>query len=271
MTKRIPSARDRILTFLSDGAVPEIAPWVGTTVGSAVISGAKENVWQVAIGAAIVALGLTPLWLRSWALRQGQREDDMLDARERLVGEAAARVLSDAADFEAMPRAGRVGLVQERVDELLDEMGTSMFEGFPGVRIVLYDISADKTKLSATAIRGRNDAPRGFDASDVRGEIAIDRLSDVEDHFFCPDTSQLPEAWGTAGRPYATFISLPIRSSDEAYGMLTLDSPNIGDLTLRDAEMMETLASAFAFYRAAQARGKHKTVSIAPEKEEQND
>ncbi|TFD65492.1 GAF domain-containing protein [Cryobacterium sp. Hh38] len=195
----------------------------------------------------------------------------MLDARERLVGEAAARVLSDAADFEVMPRAGRVDLVQERVDELLDEMGTSMFEGFPGVRIVLYDISADKTKLSATAVRGRNDAPRGFDVSDVHGEIAIDRLSDVEDHFFCADTSQLPETWGTAGRPYSTFISLPVRSSDEAYGMLTMDSPKIGDLTLRDAEMMETLASAFAFYRAAQARGKRKTISIEGEKEEHND
>jgi hypothetical protein len=251
------------MMVLSDGAVPEIAPWVGTTVGSAIISAASGDFWQILAGAVIVAVGLTPLGLRSMVVRRGQQEDDKLDARERLVGEAAARVLRDAADLESSPRADRVNTVSNRIPALLDDIARNMFEGSPGIRVVLYDISDDRSKLTiAMPPLGRSDEAREFDASEERGELAIDRLFDVDDHYFCPDTSLLPKEWGADGRSYKTFISLPIRSSNDAYGMLTIDSPFVGDLTLRDAEMMETLASAFAFYRAAEARGKHQPANV---------
>jgi transcriptional regulator with GAF, ATPase, and Fis domain len=96
-----------------------------------------------------------------------------------------------------------------------------------------------KERLQPEASVGRNiSATSVFEKGTKAGNEVFRRLSNNETTFES-DTSKIEPSrlpgWNPAKkRDYKTFISVPVRGEDSLYGMLTLDSTEVGDLTEYD-------------------------------------
>lgn len=76
-----------------------------------------------------------------------------------------------------------------------------------------------------------------------RGDDLLAMIEHDEDRF-CPNTDLYPPiGWDpTLPHDYKTFVSVPVISADVAYGMITLDAPEPGNLTRDDARLLRLLA-----------------------------
>lgn len=82
-----------------------------------------------------------------------------------------------------------------------------------------------------------------FVAGTRRGDDLLAMIEYDEDRF-CPDTDRYPPiGWDpTVPHDYKTFVAVPVISGDVAYGMITLDAPEPGNLTRDDARLLRLLA-----------------------------
>jgi len=96
-----------------------------------------------------------------------------------------------------------------------------------------------KERLTPEASVGRNDvATSTFEKGTKAGNEVFRRLN-VNETTFIRDISELEGSalpgWNKAKkRDYKTFISVPVRGEQSIYGMLTVDSTEVGDLTEYD-------------------------------------
>jgi transcriptional regulator with GAF, ATPase, and Fis domain len=236
----------------------EMLTWVGTLFGGIVVAGAQGELRTILLGATIVALSVLPLAIQGTIQWRHERRGDVTDARESKALEYSTDAMRRAAEIEKQPRAKRVAMSQQAVGETLDSIWESFFERNPRVRVVLFLVAPSGDALRVETVRGRGESrPRDFAAGDERSEIAIDQLFSSDESIYVRDVTNLPPSWGAAGRDYATFIRLPVRTTSDAYGMLTVDSSRASDLSDRDAGALEVYASALAFFLATAARGEH--------------
>lgn len=102
---------------------------------------------------------------------------------------------------------------------------------------------------------GREDEPRTrFDPQTPSGEAAMKMV--VEDgHTFCEDTElSPPPGWEDHPHQYRTFISVPVRGDQIIVGMLTVDAPSPGDLSIRrDLPILLVLARILAVSQISQS------------------
>jgi hypothetical protein len=246
---------------LYESPFAELLTAVGTVVGSAIISisGGQGDRWvMIVVGAVIIAIGLLPTWARSTSINRGLRRDALLDARADVADVYVRRVLGEASELISMPRADRVVHAAAAIEEVVEDIWMRFYSRSDTVRVVYYSISDDETKLEPTITLGREGDARVFDSEvDVRGQLGLERL-DIDDPFeYHDNVDDLPAEWGSAGRGYVSFLSIPVRVGGQGYGLISVDSSVAGELDSRDGDSLTVYASALGFFFASADRGKH--------------
>lgn len=107
---------------------------------------------------------------------------------------------------------------------------------------------------------GRSDGPRSqfvYGADPESDEVWQRALDDQPTYY--PDLDvAAPASWDKSKtRHYKTFITVPVRAGDELVGLLTINSPQAGDLTDSDVESMQLMAGLLG--AAVGMAGNHQT------------
>lgn len=163
--------------------------------------------------------------------------NDALDPVLRLLG---ALALEPDAVVRNQMRAQAIPLVLKTASE---------FIGPDRSRACWFRLEAGPPKqLVPDQFAGRAGSPSTtFTESTASGDAAIGMVLADED-LLCEDIeSTPPPGWdSTKQRDYATFISVSVIAGDTAYGMLTLDALETGDLTEEDKGLLRLLAGVLA-------------------------
>jgi len=101
--------------------------------------------------------------------------------------------------------------------------------------------------LRPAGFHGRAEQPRSvFVAGTVLGDHALGLLERRED-LFCPDASAgPPPGWQPGGHDYRTFLAVPVATEARAFGIMTIDGLNVGDLTADDVAAARVFARLLA-------------------------
>jgi GAF domain-containing protein len=120
--------------------------------------------------------------------------------------------------------------------------------GAERLRSCYFALTEDRPpRLVPAGFHGRAEAPRTtFVGGTPVGDYALDLLARRED-LFCPDVraSPLPE-WQPGGHAYRTFLVVPVATEAQAFGILTIDGLQVGDLTENDVAVVRVFARLLA-------------------------
>jgi GAF domain-containing protein len=165
------------------------------------------------------------------------RMNDALDPIMRLLGDLAS---------EQQP-VEREKLRAQAVTVVL--MSATQLIGPDRARACWFRLDAGPPKrLVPTDAFGRaGSATTTFEEGTPAGDAAIGMVLDDEDRI-CEDiATDPPPGWdSTKERDYRTFVSVSVIAGDTAYGMLTLDALDPGDLTRDDMRLLRLMAGALA-------------------------
>jgi hypothetical protein len=102
-------------------------------------------------------------------------------------------------------------------------------------------------RLVPAGFHGRAEAPRTtFVGGTSLGEHAIELITRRED-LFCPDArADPPPGWQPGGHAYRTFIAVPVTTEARAFGIMTIDGLQVGDLTEADVSAVRVFARLLA-------------------------
>jgi GAF domain-containing protein len=165
------------------------------------------------------------------------RMNDALDPIMRLLGDLALEPL----------RVERAKLRAQAVTVVL--MSATQLIGPERARACLFRLEEGPPKrLVPTDAFGRAGSPSTtFQEGTPAGDAAIGMVLHDEDRM-CEDIlTDPPPGWdATKERDYRTFVSVSVIAGDTAYGMLTLDALEPGDLTKDDMRLLRLMAGALA-------------------------
>lgn len=216
--------------------------------------------WLVATGFFVVLSVLGASALAGRAEKEKKRaqheKNERVDEKVRTqaaIGEAVVpllRSLSRLADLSAAEK-------RKKVKQTIAQVSTAKAKLFPDlddVRIVVFQIwpTGDSQVLELHPLDhyGRSeDVPSSF-LSNVpgRGVRVFEWLNSTNPKpKFVPDCSkEIDPSWAGTGNGYRTFISVPIVANGRPLGMITVDSPQPGDLDETDIPLLQVLAHALA-------------------------
>jgi hypothetical protein len=102
-------------------------------------------------------------------------------------------------------------------------------------------------RLVPAGFHGRAEAPRTtFVGGTSLGDYAIELITRRED-LFCPDArADPPPDWQPGGHAYRTFIAVPVATEARAFGIMTIDGLQVGDLTEADVSAVRVFARLLA-------------------------
>ncbi len=127
-------------------------------------------------------------------------------------------------------------------------------ERVDGVRAAIYRLSDDRacmTMLAWDKSSPRNEPGRFVSGTD-RGDKALDWVINDGQTVYVPDIrSADSERWAGTGGDYDSFISVRIQAGSKVYGMLTLDTAVVDDLSESHVALVELAASSLALVFAA--------------------
>lgn len=239
----------RWLGYWGDRGEPLVttATLLGTTGGAAGLS--TSGWWWILI----VVAALLPIPGVFWRKRAGE-DDERADARERLMEESLPRLLELAAATSSQPRSERARVLESAVHRVVGDLRNA-FDDVSGVRVVVFRISDDGTQMIPFEPAGRNDRPNPFVRGTERGDKAFAVLNWPNSYVMVQDLSKTaPGEWAGTADGYSTFITAPIRSSNEGFGLLTVDAPAPGSLEERHASTLALFASALGVFFAEATR-----------------
>lgn len=163
--------------------------------------------------------------------------NDALDPIVRLLG----RIAIEASKVERDKlRAQAVPLVLTTAAQLIGPDRTRacwfVLEAGPPKRLVPSDAVGRAGSPSSTFIEGT-----------PAGDAALEMVLADED-CICEDIqTDPPPGWdATTTRDYRTFVSVSVIARDTAYGMLTLDALEPGELTIDDMKLLRLMAGTLA-------------------------
>lgn len=194
-------------------------------------------------------------------LRAERRAAARAVTAEQIAEDAAAQmqlVLQDALE----PLAYLIGRITDRPRwsrgrELLELQGQAKAVvlaaaaevlGADRLRACYFALTDDRpARLVPAGFHGRAEAPRStFVAGTPLGDYAMQLLARGED-LFCPDTHNSPlPGWQPGGHEYRTFIAAPVATEEKAFGIITIDGLQVGDLTEADVAAVRVFARLLA-------------------------
>lgn len=216
---------------------------------------AGMSVWwgvpPILLGVAIPALDLY------WE-RRSENNDALTSAREKVLEEALAPLLELAATTTFEPRDKRNEVAEGAAMRVAADL-RSAFSDVPDVRAVVFVVAPDGKEMKARYPAGRSDRPGDFQRGTHRGDSAFRIVDELPERFYIMDDlgengSRSPY-WAGSGTSYRTFISAPIRSTEHAFGMVTIDAPVPGSLDRRHGSTIALFAAALGILFAEAARG----------------
>lgn len=206
-------------------------------------------------GAALtaVAVGLPLLTARRATVRAA--------TAEQIAEDAAARmhlVLDDALE----PLAYLIGRITDRPRwsrgrELLELQGQAKAVvlaaaaevlGTDRLRACYFALIEDRPpQLVPAGFHGRAEPPRTtFVGGTTLGDYALGLLERRED-LFCRDVAaDPPPGWEPGGHEYRTFLAVPVATEARAFGIVTIDGLQVGDLTEDDVVAVRVFARLLA-------------------------
>ncbi|MDN5934310.1 MAG: GAF domain-containing protein [Pseudonocardia sp.] len=180
---------------------------------------------------------------------------------ERIAEEAAARiqlVLDDALEplayllgrISDQPRRVRGRELQELQGQAKVVVLAAAAEvlGADRLRSCFFALTADRPpRLVPDGFHGRAEAPAAtFVAGTGRGDFALGLLARREDLFCADVTADPPPGWRPGGHTYRTFIAVPVATEARAFGILTIDGVQVGDLGQDDVAAVRIFARLLA-------------------------
>lgn len=214
--------------------------------------GGAKTFWFV-VQVVATALAFAIPQAQQIAARRGEQsaEDREVEVRvdtRATVNDALDPVLRQLATISVeSDRAERDKLIEQVIPFVLE--AAAKLIGSERSRSCWFELSEDPNpRLVPVLHAGRAGSPTTtFEPGTDAGDAAISMVL-TGDHRICEDIDQAPPpGWdSTKQRDYKTFISVSVIAGDTAYGMLTLDALEPGDLTTDDLHMLDLMASALA-------------------------
>lgn len=212
-------------------------------------SGEIEKWWFTGQIAGVVVAAVAPMVL-TWRAKKREsaaaereieaRTQTRLEMNEAL--DPIVRTLATSANNNV------VGLRRE-VLSLVTKTAAEIIGPEHGTRSCYFDLQPGPPKTLAPTDyhAGRLGSTRSiFEEGTEDGDAAI-AMVESNGHRLCTDvTVDPPPGWNDKERDYKTFISVAVVGGDSAYGMLTVDALNPGDLEQRDVDLLTVMAGLLA-------------------------
>lgn len=196
----------------------------------------------------LASIGITIL-IDRWRRQSHRGETAERVQMQVTLNDAIIPILGELATMSGQDSNGR-GRTLERVIGMVCSAVPAVLQA-KRTRVVVFQLEENqgrrKRRLSPHHYVGRKDRAGQFvDGDGGRGDAVFAWLESARPRFV-PDvrTEQLP-GWQTGGKGYRTFISVPLLATGRAYGMISVDAPNPGDLDETDTAIIEVLASLLA-------------------------
>jgi putative methionine-R-sulfoxide reductase with GAF domain len=235
--------------------------WTGATLNAVAVLGAagayvfsaeagdtdgRARTWLLVVGVACVALTVLAGALKQ--LRDARRiagaEQVAVDAEEALgtaLNGAFAPItgyLGELAD--ASSPTGRA-IIAGKIRQAVVDAAVSLT--VPGARSAFYRRNRDATQLTRDAYAGRSSLPRyTFTAGTPDGDTVLDLVA-RGDLVFIEDVEADPMITPSDPGTYRSVIAVAVTAGRQRIGMLTVDAPDVGELTRTDVEMVRVLAN----------------------------
>jgi hypothetical protein len=211
-------------------------------------SGAIDVWWFSGQVAGVVTAAVAPM-VATWRAKKreaaaGEREIEARTQTRLEMNEAldpiVRRLATSANNNVVGVRREVLSLVTKTAAEIIGPDGTRScyFDLLPGPPKTLVPTDYHAGRMGSTRSR--------FVAGTVDGDAAI-AMVESSGHRLCVDIGiDPPPGWNDKERDYKTFISVAVVGGDTAYGMLTVDAMNPGDLEQRDVDLLTVMAGLLA-------------------------
>ncbi|MGV9714449.1 hypothetical protein [Rhodococcus pyridinivorans] len=208
--------------------------------------------WAWILGGSVLLLVVVGIQVASHQLRKRLRGQELSEVdRLRVAMKDALQRVAEL--IAAMPSKGK----SERKAELKRVASQSLgaiqllLDNVDRLRVVVYQIVDQSGRMEYLDYGGRSGTPpQPFVPGTPRGDLAIKMVRDGGDKFAPDIEREPPEHYQGSAKGYRTFISASITNGEYAYGMVTVDAPNAGDLVDTDKQIVmlvaDLLAIAFA-------------------------
>ena len=202
----------------------------------------------------LIAGTVVPVAATAWKRRE-QEDEETSDARALLLEQSLRPLLELAATTTSQPRSERLRTAKSAAERVVVELANA-FSDVPGVRVVVFRVSEDGSVMEPGQPGGRQDRPSAFVRGTPRGEKAFEVLQGSKPSVRVPDLAEMDsDEWQGTGDGYQTFISAPIRSSEDGLGLLTVDAPVANALEERHGATRALFAAALGVLFAEAVRG----------------
>jgi transcriptional regulator with GAF, ATPase, and Fis domain len=177
-----------------------------------------------------------------------QRELEARADTRAAVNDALDPILRQLGDISAeRSEAARERLIAQAIPFVLN--AASNLIGSERSRACWFELTDESPpRLVPRLAAGRSGSPTTtFEAGTAAGDAAINMVLAGENRLCRNIETDPPPGWDSSKqRDYRTFISVTVAAGDTAFGMLTLDALEPGDLSNDDLHMLGLMASALA-------------------------
>jgi hypothetical protein len=234
--------------------VDRYEPWALVISTACVAVGGGIFTQAILLGLAIILFGgLIPAVGLYWK-RKGGALDDTAAGRERLLEGVLQPLLVRTASVVSMQKDEREREAKRAAEKVVDDLRWA-FGTVPEVRTVVYGVSDDGQRMVPLFHAGRPSDPGNFVRGTPRGDKAFEVLRGKEPYISVRDLdTDRPAQWAGSGAGYRTFITAPIRSREDGFGLLTIDAPTAGTLDSRHARTLSLFAATLGVLFAEAAR-----------------
>ncbi len=116
----------------------------------------------------------------------------------------------------------------------------------PEMRANVFVLEDSPDRMLWLAHVGRGDPPGAFVAGTPRGDAALDFITALEPTLYHDLSIAFPLGHEEEAAGYSTFVAVPIWSDRSVHGMITVDGPVSGSLTIGDRYLVEIVAELMA-------------------------
>jgi hypothetical protein len=202
--------------------------------------------WLLALGALLAGLAVVANLLQQRRNRQERRtlEQVAIEAEAGLaltINGVFAPITSYLGELAATTSDAEVAHVVGQVSQAVVDAAVTLTS--PEARSAFYRLDGDGLGLTRESWGGRSMQPRPrFRAGTPDGDAVLDVVRQG-DFVFVDDVLASPMVTPTAGSNYRSVIAVAVTAGPLSMGLLTVDSPQVGDLTENDVELMRVLAN----------------------------